>query len=92
MKIVDLRVNHMDNPLGFQIDNPDFSWRLDGNANERVTDTRIMIRNEHAESGDTGWTDPDNLGATVAALLEPRTRYMWKVAVKLSDGSVVESE
>ncbi len=43
MRIVDERVNHMDNPLGYQLDNPDFSWRLDGNADERVTDTRITL-------------------------------------------------
>lgn len=91
MKIIDCRMNHMDNPLGYQLDNPDFSWRLDGETSERVSDTRISICKEGMEAGDTGWTDPDNLGTSVAALLEPRTRYTWKVAVKMDDGSVVES-
>lgn len=90
MKIRNCRVSHLENPLGFQLGNPDFSWLPDGTREERIEASRIIIRKEGETAGDTGWTDMDCLGTTAAFPLSPRTAYTWKVLVRLQDGTVAE--
>lgn len=92
MHITKLQVNHITKPFGFCLDQPDFSWRLEGNPAEKVRASRIVIKKGSLEAGDTGFTDLDPLGSTLPFVMTPRTRYTWCVSVLLEDGTIVNSE
>lgn len=92
MKIRDCRVNHIENPLGYRLNHVDFSWRADGMPEEHVEAWRITVQQENEEAIDTGWTDLDPLGTPAEMELRPRTCYRWRVAARLTDGTVAESE
>jgi len=96
MQIVQLKTNHITNPVGFQMDRPIFSWQVTGAEGKYQKAARIKI----SESGDmapllhdTGWrSDLDSLAAPIDLPLKPQTRYYWTVSVETDAGEVAESE
>ncbi len=92
MRITDLKVNHLVRPLGYALGCPDFSWKYEGDIEERIESSRIVVWKDGTIVGDTDYTMLDYLGTTLDLALEPRTRYTWQVCARLMDGSVVESD
>jgi alpha-L-rhamnosidase len=87
-RIEDLKVEHLQRPLGIDEPAPRFTWRLDDNRQgARQTSYRILVDTDSLalihESGrvwNTGWTNSDNtLVVYNGQPLEPFTRYFWRV-------------
>ena len=85
MKLTNLRVCNLMEPLGFFMENPVFSWTVEGAEGEQ-TWARLTISANGAEVFDTGRCAADSLGWSVDMPLEPRTRYDWTLAVRATDG------
>ncbi len=86
MQIYDTKVNHLTNPLGFQMKRTVFSWKVRDAKGSRQASARILVA---ADQGmrqilfDSGF-DPEAsaLAFSVSLTLAPRTRYYWTVSVK----------
>ena len=82
MQVYDCRVNHLANPLGYQIKEPVFSWKVGGAAGKKQKAARILVslKEDFSEAVlDTGWReDLDSLGTRMGmdgeAGLRPYTR------------------
>ena len=79
MRIHDCKVNHLENPIGFDLNRPVFTWK---GGNGRLLVARDAELSELVY--DSGETQLDLLCARPELTLEPRTRYFWRVA----DGQV----
>ena len=97
MKLYDLQVNHLTNPIGFQMENVTFSWKVKEAKGKKQKDARIIIA-EDADFEkivtDTGFCgDLRSIGSRVEMGLEPCTRYFWQVTVRTDvDGEEETSE
>ncbi|BBF42783.1 alfa-L-rhamnosidase [Lachnospiraceae bacterium KM106-2] len=90
MEISELRVNHIERPMGFCLDPFSFSWKVTkyGEA-KRQKYARIEVRKEDSIIFDSGKdVHADSLDYPVNIVLEPRTRYEWSVTVKAENGDV----
>lgn len=100
MQVYDCRVNHLANPLGYQIKEPVFSWKVGGAAGKKQKAARILIslKEDFSEPVlDTGWReDLDSLGTRPGlageAGLRPYTRYYWTVQVRSGQGEEASGE
>jgi alpha-L-rhamnosidase len=96
MKIVNLKTNHIINPLGFDLGKPSFSFiTCDTNAcKQEATQIQVAIDEEFSEvvfdSGKS--SDIDSLAFELPIDLRPRTRYYWKVTVWADNGEAATSE
>ena len=87
MKILNMRTNHISNPLGFEMDNVRFSWIVENEEDSSRTqkETKITVAlDEEFENiiFDSGFcSNIDNLSFVPNIKLEARTRYYWKVTV-----------
>lgn len=97
MKITDLCVNHIKNPVGYDLSYQTFSWKYEGADSETSALACRVIIARDAECrniiSDSGFDV--NIKAIAYCLkleLEPRTRYYWKVQARLASGAVAESE
>lgn len=86
MRIVNCKVNHLTNPLGYALDGTTFSWTVEEAEGKRQTAVRIVVKRGETVEADTGWADLDSLAAPVALSLSPRTRYTWTVSVRTDAG------
>lgn len=89
MKLVNLRVNQVAEPLGFQIVPLSFSWQVEeaGAAAEQAW-ARIEILQGGVLVWDTGrMEDADSLDCRVDFCPQPRTRYSWNLTVAADNGS-----
>lgn len=94
MKIYDCKVNHMIDPIGYQLDEPDFTWKVNGDVyDEDIARSRIIVKCNHEEIYDTRWKKHlDPLGTSLPIPLKPRTRYTWTVSVKTEEGLVTTGD
>ncbi len=92
MKIVNCKVNHLENPLGYYMDHTVFSWMVEESSGKRQAGARIQVWSNGAVAADTGWAHLDSLAAMVEIKLCPRTRYLWKVSVRTDAGDEAQSE
>lgn len=88
MKITQCRVNHMENPIGYQYRHLTFSWVVDGVGR---LESRIVITSGGQEIKDTGWAELDMAATTLDVELQPRTRYEWIVSVRNEKGETAAS-
>lgn len=98
MEIYCLQVNHLENPLGYEMNRTVFSWKVRGAKGKKQTEARIRVStSENLENGtnivDTGFL-PElfSTGAEVKIELAPRTRYYWDVTVRTDCGEEEKSE
>lgn len=95
MKIYDLKVNHVERPIGFRMEQTVFSWKVAEAKGKRQASARIRIAlDEKMERiiADTGDAESlDSLGTKVEFLRTPRTRYYWTVTVHTDAGETQES-
>ena len=95
MRISRLQVNHITNPLGFDLGNPTFTWVVEDAKGTRATEARIVVTHDGATVADTGWADLSPIATQVEGLAEaltPRTRYEWSVSVRTDAGEQATSE
>lgn len=84
MKVVNSKVNHVANPVGYRMEKPVFSWVIEdaGTIDPFGLDYKIIISDEDKQVCDTGYAKLNPLSTSVDVSLEPRTRYTWKLCVK----------
>lgn len=91
MKIVNMKLNHIKNPIGWNLNHPVFMWTVeDGEGNQKSA--RLVIKKENSIIYDTGEGDLDQRGTAVDLQLLPRTRYTWNVTVQSTNGETAVSE
>lgn len=95
MKIIQLKTNHMENPVGFAINPPIFSWQVEGATGKFQKAARIKVAADPEMTrilADTGWSaELDSLASPMEMVLTPRTRYFWAVSVETDAGEMAES-
>lgn len=74
--IRDCKVNHLTDPLGFDLGKPVFTWKGDREAYRLVVAADEALTRPVYDSGMTGL---DPLCTRPDLVLEPRTRYYWSV-------------
>lgn len=89
MKITQCKVNHMENPIGYQYRHLTFSWIADCRGS---LESRIVISSAGQVVKDTGWAKLDMAATTLDVELKPRTRYEWTVAVCNEKGESITSD
>jgi len=98
MKVSQLRCNHVDNPLGFELDRLSLSWITE--VGDRTSKFQQSARVEIAYDTnfeqmvhDSGQQQHiDSLAYQPEVQLKPRTRYYWRVTVWGDAGDVATSE
>lgn len=95
MEIYGCKVNHLKNPLGFEMEETVFSWKVQNARGKKQSEARIQVALDedfvHMEA-DTGFRrELDSLACPVDISLRPFTRYYWKVTVR-SDAEAEETE
>lgn len=94
MKICDVRINGMKNPIGFQLDGVCVSWQVKGAFGKKAANTKIEIIEEASgkvaaeKEGEELWQG----GETVDISLMPKTRYFVKISVTDDTGAQAVSE
>ncbi|MDE7186203.1 MAG: glycoside hydrolase family 78 protein [Lachnospiraceae bacterium] len=94
MKLKELRVNHIETPMGFQVTPLSFSWKVTeaGEAKKQKW-ARIRIWQGGEIIFDSGEDEKaDSLDYQVNLQLTPRTRYIWQVEVTADNGEVAEAD
>lgn len=93
MRITRMQVNHIDNPLGFDLgEKPTFMWVAEDAEGKSVEASRVRVTCEGEAVVDTGWTNLDAKACALDVPLEPRTRYEWSVSVRTKTGEEVTSK
>lgn len=96
MKITACQVNHLTNPVGFEMEKIVFHWVVEDAEGTCQEAARIRVWKETDDgrepAADTGWGHPDSLAAAVDLKLEPRTGYYWTVSVRSDANEEAVSE
>lgn len=97
MKIVRLKANHFENPLGYDLNNLSLSWIVKDTEAKRQQSVQVIIStddefNEESLVYNSGkCKDADSRSFKPDIKLEPCTCYYWKVIVEGDNGEVAES-
>lgn len=96
MKIINCKVNHINNPLGFDITRPTVTWTVTDTTAKRQESARVVVATDVNLENiifDTGVSaELSNLGVLLSIELKPRTRYYWNVTVNADNGESATSE
>jgi alpha-L-rhamnosidase len=93
MRITRMQVNHVTNPMGFDLGGrPTFSWVVEDARGTRATASRVVVTCWGETLADTGWADLDAHACTLDVLLTPHERYEWTVSVRTDAGEEATSE
>ena len=93
MRIVRMQVNHITNPLGFDLgERPTFSWVVEEATGKRAESSRVVVTSGDKVVVDSGWADLDAKACALDVSLEPRTRYEWTVSVRSDAGEEATSD
>ena len=102
MKLYDLKINHLTNPLGFHMERTVFTWKVKDAMGTEQTDARIEIFQGNADYSldetaqplvDTGFSkEADSLGWRLDLPLLPYTRYYWRLTVRTNMGETAVSD
>lgn len=92
MKITQCKVDHLTNPLGYDMKTPVFSWCVEDTDAKEQSAARIRICSKGNLLYDTEWTGLDSIATEISLQLEPCTRYTWTVAVCAENGEEAVSE
>ncbi|MCD7833934.1 MAG: family 78 glycoside hydrolase catalytic domain, partial [Lachnospiraceae bacterium] len=86
MKIYDMKVNHLTNPLGFRMTRTVFSWKVAETIGKNQTEARVQVATDEQMCEivfDSGFDkEADSLGYRADFQLVPCTRYYWTVTVR----------
>ena len=93
MRIVRMQVNHITNPLGFDLgERPTFSWAVEDATGKRAEASRVVMTRGGEVVADTGWADLDAKACALDVPVAPRTRYEWTVSVRSDAGEEATSD
>ena len=96
MKLYDLKVNHLTNPVGFRMERTVFSWKVAEAAGKRQKAARVRVAADAQMQEilfDSGWDGQASaLGYRAEVALEPCTRYYWTVSVQSDAGEEASGE
>ncbi|MCL1787511.1 MAG: alpha-L-rhamnosidase N-terminal domain-containing protein, partial [Defluviitaleaceae bacterium] len=85
MQITSCKTNHMENPLGFRLNEPMVSWVACDTAAKRQKSAQVLVATDAAMANivyDSGALEHlDSRGVAIPIKLAPQTRYHWTVAV-----------
>ena len=85
MRIRNMQVNHLTDPLGYECEYPVFSWvteNVRGKCQEKVRMEIALDRAMKKVIYDSGWQrEIDSCGFCPNVQISPRTRYYWRVKV-----------
>ena len=96
MKIINLKTNHITNPLGFDLGKPSFSFITSETTAKKQLAAQIQVALDEAfveiifDSGKS--EEIDSLAFELPIELKVRTRYYWRVTVWADNGDVATSE
>ncbi|MDE5598541.1 MAG: alfa-L-rhamnosidase RamA, partial [Lachnospiraceae bacterium] len=89
MRIEHLRVNHLENPIGYDFSYLTLSWKVSETTAKFSDEVRVIISETEDMSRlvyDSGiMRNYRQCSLTVQMNLKPRTRYFWKVIVGVSN-------
>lgn len=95
MKIVHLRVNHLENPLGYDFSYLTLSWKVIEAKAMKSDQVQVVVSEKENMSKpvyDSGLMSGfHQCQLEVRFNLKPRTRYFWKVSVRNQTGERAES-
>ncbi|MFT8349596.1 family 78 glycoside hydrolase catalytic domain [Clostridium saccharoperbutylacetonicum] len=96
MKVISLKTNHIENPLGFTIEKPRLSWIATDTQSKYQEAAQVQISLDEAFEiiifDSTKRNDIDSLSYIPEITLSPRTRYFWRVTVWGDAGDFATSE
>ncbi|MBQ1841265.1 MAG: family 78 glycoside hydrolase catalytic domain, partial [Atopobiaceae bacterium] len=93
MNITRMQVNHIVNPLGFDLGKrPTFSWVVEDAKGTRPEASCVVVTRGDKVVADTGWAGLDAKACAIDVPLSPRTRYEWTVSVRTDAGEEATSE
>lgn len=95
MKIYHCEVNHLTNPLGYQMEKTVFSWQVGETAAKLPKWTRLRVSEKSDLSQpvyNSGEAELNSIACIVPLALRPRTRYYWTVEVMGDNGEAASSE
>lgn len=94
MKLENLRVNHVEMPLGFEVSPLSFSWTVAENGTaKRQQWAQIQVKQDDTIVFDSGKDEnADSMDASADFPLQPRTRYTWGVTVCADNGERVSEQ
>ncbi len=96
MKIIQMKTNHIVNPMGYMITKPVLSYKVtEAKGTKQITArVKLSIKEDMSEviydSGDS--KEIDSIAYTVPVELKPYTRYYWTVTVTTDAEEIMESE
>lgn len=95
MEVYACQVNHLTNPIGYEMKEVSFSWKVRDTKAKKQKSARILIAADEAmqevlfDSGEDA--DASSLAYSVDLSLAPRTRYYWTVEVASKEGESAKS-
>ncbi len=93
MNITRLQVNHLTNPLGFDLgEAPTFTWVVQDAVGKAAEASRVVVTRDGMVVADTGWADLDAKACAISVPLEPCCRYEWRVSVRTDADEEATSE
>ncbi len=98
IKIVDLKTNHIKNPIGYDLTKQHLSWSyvVEDGFTDLLSKIRVIVAHDLGFEDSVYESNEVNSHHTVnhemALELEPRKRYYWKVDAQLESGLAIESE
>lgn len=93
MRIARMHVNHVTDPLGFDLgERPTFSWVVEDAVGTHAEASRVVVTCGGKVVTDTGWVYLDAKACALEVALNPRTRYEWTVSVRTDAGEEVTSQ
>ncbi len=96
MKIVECKINHLENPMGYYMPQTVFSWKVTEAKGKKQEAARVVVYGDEQMKdviADTGWDkDASSLATELTFSVMPYTRYYWTAAVKSDAGEEAVSE
>ena len=95
MKITQIKINGVREPMGFRLDKPCVSFKVTETASRKAADCRIQIVKEEAPGAilaEREGSDLNFTGESFALTLEPRTAYLVRIRVEGDKGDFAEAE
>lgn len=95
MKITNMTVNHMENPVGYHMDNVKFYWLIEESCAKSAASSRLTVATDVEMRElvyDSGSQEGDIAGYLVKNNWYPCTRYYWQVTVTDASGEKAVSD